>query len=264
MQQRMFGKQLVKITIERIRLHEPPEGYYVAFSGGKDSCVILDLVKRSGCKFDAHYSLTTIDPPELVWFIKRQHPEVEWERPKKPFLTMLLKKGFPTRTVRWCCSEYKETGGKGRKVVTGIRRAESVKRSRRAMSERCMRHKTTWYLHPIIDWSTSDVWAHIRKNKIPYCSLYDEGFARLGCLFCPMQSAGARRRQIERYPRWAALFRRAFQRLYDRGENRTAQRWNSAEEMWDWWIDSKRPLPPRRDARGESMFAEEDAVGVYL
>ena len=69
----------VAIAIERFRTFEPADGYFLAFSGGKDSVVILDLAKRAGVKFDAHYHMTTVDPPELVHFI-RKHPEVQVER----------------------------------------------------------------------------------------------------------------------------------------------------------------------------------------
>ena len=61
-EQTLFGEiDKVDLAIRRIKLHEPPEGYYVAFSGGKDSCVILDLVKRAGVKFSAHLNITTVD-----------------------------------------------------------------------------------------------------------------------------------------------------------------------------------------------------------
>lgn len=48
----------------------PEDGYFVGFSGGKDSQVLLDLVKRAGVKYKAHYNVTTIDPPENVRFIR--------------------------------------------------------------------------------------------------------------------------------------------------------------------------------------------------
>lgn len=73
----------VDLAVRRIKLHEPPEGYYVAFSGGKDSCVILDLVKRAKVKFDAHLNITTVDPPEVLRFVKQQYPEVIMEKPKQ-------------------------------------------------------------------------------------------------------------------------------------------------------------------------------------
>ena len=63
----IFGEvDMVAIAIERLREHEPPEGYYGAFSGGKDSCVIKELAKMAGVRVDWHYSLTTVDPPS--WY----------------------------------------------------------------------------------------------------------------------------------------------------------------------------------------------------
>ena len=97
----------VDTAIKRLQEFEPAEGYYLAFSGGKDSVVLKDLADKADVKYDAHYSVTTIDPPELVYFIRRVHPDVHWDRPEKAFLTRLVENGFPLRQSRWCCKEYK-------------------------------------------------------------------------------------------------------------------------------------------------------------
>lgn len=125
----------VQIAIDRLRAFEPPEGYYVAFSGGKDSQCIYHLCEMAGVKFDAHYRITSVDPPELVQFIKRQYPTVSMEIPHdedgKP-ITMwnLIPKKLmpPTRLARYCCEKLKESGGVGRLTVTGVRWAESNNR----------------------------------------------------------------------------------------------------------------------------------------
>ena len=72
----LFGPDRVQLAIDRLREFEPEDGYYVAFSGGKDSQVVLDLVRRSDVKYDAHYNWTTVDPPELARFIKREYPAI--------------------------------------------------------------------------------------------------------------------------------------------------------------------------------------------
>ena len=139
-------------AIELLKIHEPPEGYYVAFSGGKDSCVILDLVKRAGVKYDAHYNVTTVDPPELVQFIKREHPEVERHIPDKTMWQLIVENGMPPlRQMRYCCRILKERGGAGRRVVTGVRRAESNKRASRKAVESCFRDETKTYINIIIE-----------------------------------------------------------------------------------------------------------------
>ena len=64
----VIDKELV--AIERIKQYEPEEGYYVAFSGGKDSIVVYDLVKRADVKHDAHINITTVEPPEVLHFVR--------------------------------------------------------------------------------------------------------------------------------------------------------------------------------------------------
>ena len=135
----------VDIAIQRLRSFEPPEGYYVAFSGGKDSQCIYHLCQR-GVKFDAHYAVTSVDPPELVRFIREKYPDVEFERqhysdnkpehyfangkPKPITMWSLIADHImpPTRRIRYCCKNLKEPGGQGRIVVTGVRWAESANR----------------------------------------------------------------------------------------------------------------------------------------
>lgn len=233
----------VKIAIERLKAFEPPEGYYLAFSGGKDSCVIKQLAIEAGVKFDAHYSVTTIDPPDLIYFIRKYHKDVIWERPKKPFLAVLVNQGFPMRHHRWCCRAYKENGGSGRLVITGLRWEESSKRKARKMAEHCMTDASKKFLHVIIDWSKKDVWQFIKERDLPYCCLYDEGWKRIGCMFCPMQSAKIKKQSANRYPRMENTFRIAFRRRYEickqRGLISILNRYKNGDEMFDWWISGK-------------------------
>lgn len=131
----IFGKTKLEKTIERIKAFEPEDGYYLAFSGGKDSQCIYHLAKMAGVKFDAHYRVTSVDPPELVRFIKEQYPDVSREIPRdkdgKPITMWSLiasKTMPPTRVSRYCCQELKESGGDGRVTITGVRWAESKSR----------------------------------------------------------------------------------------------------------------------------------------
>lgn len=128
-------KDKVEIAIDRLKMFEPDDGYYLAFSGGKDSQTIYHLAKMAGVKFDAHFRLTSVDPPELIYFIREHYPDVSMEIPhdkngKRISMWSLIpdRKYPPTRMVRYCCQELKESGGQGRVTVTGVRWAESVRR----------------------------------------------------------------------------------------------------------------------------------------
>lgn len=109
----LFGEvDKVQIAIDRLREYEPPEGYHLAYSGGKDSDTILELAKMAGVKFDAHYQLTTVDPPEVVQHIKA-HPEVQIHRPEKTMWQLIVENGMPPlRQMRYCCRILKERGGR--------------------------------------------------------------------------------------------------------------------------------------------------------
>ena len=134
----LFGtRDKVAEAIQRLKSFEPEDGYYVAFGGGKDSIVVLDLVNRSGVKYDAHYTITSVDPPELIRYIRKHHPDVAMDFPRDKngkVVTMwnLIPKHTipPTRQARYCCAEIKEVNGKGRVTVTGVRWDESIRRKK--------------------------------------------------------------------------------------------------------------------------------------
>lgn len=125
-------KDLEKIAIERFKAFEPEDGYYLAYSGGKDSDVIKILAQLSGVKFEAVHNLTTVDAPETVYYIKSQ-PDVRIDYPQKSMWRLIVEKLLPpTRIARYCCSELKEKGGNGKIKVTGVRWAESIRRTESA------------------------------------------------------------------------------------------------------------------------------------
>ncbi len=230
------------------------DGYYVAFSGGKDSIVILDLVKRAGVKYTAHYNVTTVDPPELIRFIRREHPTVIWDRPEKSMFQLIVEKGFPpTRFIRYCCEHLKERWGADRFVVTGVRWAESLKRKQRKMTEACFRDNRRMFLHPIIDWTDNDVWDYIRENKLPYCELYDKGMKRIGCVGCPMNTR--QREELDRYPKYKNAYLKAFRKLLDKKiAQGTPLTWQTPEELLAWWVAQKRT---HKESENQTMLIYE-------
>lgn len=248
-----FGEvDKVKIAIDRLKQFEPEEGYYLAFSGGKDSITIKALADMAGVKYDAHYNLTTVDPPELVYFIRDKHPDVIIDKSELSMWQLIEKKCTPpTRISRYCCRDLKEGGGAGRKVITGVRWAESNQRKGRRMVEVCMQDDTKTFLHPIIDWKDAEVWEFIKGYKVPYCELYDQGYKRLGCIMCPMQGGEGMLRDAKRYSKYYQTYLRTFKRmLNERRRKGLETTWQTPEEVMHWWIYN----PPKQDPDQVTMF----------
>lgn len=274
------------IAIQRFKSFEPPEGYLLAFSGGKDSQYIYHLAKMAGVKFDAHYHVTSVDPPELIYFIREYYPDVIFDVPhgedgKRISMWSLIveKRMPPTRIARYCCAELKEANGDGRIVVTGVRWAESARRKanqgvaviggkpkttqkkadelgvdysisksgslvmnedndeNRRLAEFCYRTQKM-LLNPIVDWTDEEVWEFLNEIvKVPHCCLYDESYKRIGCIGCPMAGAERQKREFDRYPKFRALYVRAFDRMVQKcKEDGQPTTWKDGEDVMRWWL----------------------------
>lgn len=266
----IYGKDKVQVAIDRIKSFEPPEGYFLAFSGGKDSVCIKALADMAGVKYDAHYNVTTVDPPELVQFVKT-FPDVQFDRehwtrdgkyhkagdPVTMWNLIPYEKFPPTQVFRFCCKYLKERSGVGRFTMTGVRWAEGARRAHsrsglefgddrrdkadpdnpdQELIHLCMMKKQR-VLNPIIDWSDEDVWEFIKGYNLRYCKLYDEGFDRLGCIGCPMGRLEERRRQFERYPKIEQAYKRAIGRAIEaRKEAGLEIKHQTVDEWFDWWM----------------------------
>lgn len=236
----------INYSIELIRRAEPTalryraEGFFVAFSGGKDSQVLLHLTQRANVKYTAQYNLTTLDPPENVRFIKEQYPDVQIVRPARTFMQICMKhQMLPTQWTRFCCKELKEASNEHAVTLTGVRRAESARRSTRQevflqtrrrhpeftqgtfdqfsrhqeTTVECLRGKDKLTVNPLLDWREHEIWEYIKTNKLPVNPLYTKGYTRVGCLFCPMANIKNIKRETVDYPKYYQAFLRLIHRI---------------------------------------------------
>lgn len=180
----LFGDvDLEDIAIKRLRAFEPPEGYVLCNSYGKDSCVIEHLAKKAGVKFESHHSHTGLDAPELIYFGRENFPGTIVHPPVQTIEQLIIKKGVPpTRMAAYCCEFLKENlpVSSGRRIILGVRWDESKKRSKRRAVEQCFRDSSKTYVNIIIEWSDEELWRYIRQEGIPYCPGYDRGCKRYG------------------------------------------------------------------------------------
>lgn len=160
----------------------------LCFSGGKDSIVCEALLKMSGIPYQINSTLTGIDPPQVTRFIRKYHPLCTFVQPRYSFWHLLTTHNPPGdsgKGIKWCCTKIKEKPSSVIPIkhrVLGIRTEESPNRGTYG---RISQRKDETHYHPIYHWREWQIWEFIERHNLPYPSLYDEGFSRIGCVVCP-------------------------------------------------------------------------------
>lgn len=264
----------VDLAIKRIQLANlSQEPLYVCYSGGKDSKVLRRLMEMSEVPHELHYNLTTVDIPSVVReILDDKDVIVEKARyadgTQKTMWNLIVKKHMPpTRLCRYCCAELKEVGGKGRICVTGVRKAESVRRAKqgaeakiltkgnatvlnldndeaRRTIEQCYRTQKT-LINPMLDWTDEDVWEFSKVENIQQNPLYVKCGGtknRLGCILCPMAKLSEKEQDIKDYPKFAERYVKAFDEMLQSMPNKSKLSWKNGQEVFDWWIYGKSEL----------------------
>ncbi|MEM3771969.1 MAG: phosphoadenosine phosphosulfate reductase family protein [Candidatus Micrarchaeia archaeon] len=182
----------------------------VAFSGGKDSLVVLHLVLQEDPEPLVVFNNTTIEFPETVVYVKRLEKELGLKinivHPEKPFFELVKEYGWASHGRRWCCGMVKDRPAEnfikksGLNVeVTGITRYES--RYRRCVKPLSIfTNSSLVRINPVYDWNDREIWDYIRSNGLPYNPLYDLKYQRIGCWCCPLNGISHYKRLRKTHP----------------------------------------------------------------
>lgn len=205
------------------------DSMFVSFSGGKDSTVVSDIVVKALATTDILHifgdtTLELASTYEYVKAFKKQNPNIFMRtvrNKEKDFVDLTINNfGPPSRVMRWCCTIFK-TGPISRKIDAlferkrevltfyGIRRSESVSRSKYERDYESPKITKQRVVGPIIDWKDIEVWLYIISNNILINDAYKVGYSRVGCWCCPNNSSWSeymsKLYEPQRYSEWRKI-----------------------------------------------------------
>lgn len=165
--------------MEKLALrYDAEHGFWLAFSGGKDSQALYHVAQMAGVRFKAFMSLTSVDPPQVIRFVKRHYPDVERIKPKASIFDLAVEKTIlPSMRVRWCCAELKENAKPQTVTLIGIRRAESARRAKRNDVE-VTGHKFSGDADGFDAWQEQQMKKKLKNLNIDEFSIQDESMVK--------------------------------------------------------------------------------------
>ena len=186
-----------------------PQGFsfICAFSGGKDSLLLLDLVSKALAP-DSFYVVFSNTGMELQATLQAV------ERAKKHWPTLQFEEarchmnpsdswsefGPPSQRMRWCCTVHKsvptmiklreitENYNSKAVVYDGVRAEESVRRSKYDKISIGAKNISQINCHAVMEWNTAELYAYLLSHNLLLNNAYRAGLFRVGCMVCPMQS----------------------------------------------------------------------------
>jgi phosphoadenosine phosphosulfate reductase len=184
----------------------------IAFSGGKDSLVVLHLGLEVHPNLPVVCNNTTVEFPETLQYVKDLQSEwgfsLHMTQSTTGFFKMVRQRGWADHDNRWCCRPFKEEPAyhymlsNGFKAeITGTTRTESI--FRRSLAPIKMPKKEPFILrvNPIYDWNEWEVWRYIKEEDLHYNPLYDMGYRRIGCWCCPLNGVSHYKRLRRTHPK---------------------------------------------------------------
>lgn len=219
--EKLAAETIKKIYNTYVEYMDRVDVFYVAFSGGKDSVVALDLVQRAlpHNKFMVLFGDTGMEFPDTYQTIEKieafcSRRGIQFMRAKSSIPAEITWKMFgpPAVTNRWCCSVHKtspqirllqektQKHGFTGMAFTGIRGDESASRSEYGDVSFGEKHRGQYSSHPIIEWNSAELYLYIYQENLIINDAYLKGNTRVGCLVCPMSSGKHEYMKHQCYP----------------------------------------------------------------